>query len=78
MTSTVSSYVTRKAHYRWVELANSLFSRLGTMVRHLGWVPAPPTTRHHKRRLRGLPWASVMGVVLGTVASGLATPLEAA
>ena len=48
------------------------------MVRHLGWVPALPPTRHHQRQIRGLPWASVMGVVLGTVASGLATPLEAA
>ena len=77
MTSTVSSYVIKNAHYRWVELADSSSSRLGIVLGHLGWVPARPTTRRHERQIRGLPRDSVMGVALGTVAFGLATPLEA-
>ena len=78
MTSTVSLYVIKNAHYGWVELADSSSSRLGIMLRHLGWVPARPTTRRHKRQIMHLPWGSVMGVALGTVAFGLATLLEAA
>ena len=78
MTSTVSLYSIKNTHYVKVKLANISSSRLGIMLRHSGWVPARPTTRRHKRQIRHLPWGSVMGVALGTVAFGLGTPLEAA